>query len=46
MVALEVPGVPGGPRKKLEFTIHATDEQRIATVDVAVSELGEEEAGR
>lgn len=46
VVALVVPGVPGGPRKQLEFTIQATDEQRIAVVDVEVSELDEEEAGR
>ncbi|MGH3652210.1 hemolysin family protein [Glutamicibacter sp.] len=46
VVSLVVPGVPGGPRKKLEFTIHATDQQRIASVDVAVAEHEEGEAAR
>ena len=43
VVRLVVPGEPGGPHKELEFTIHATDGQRIASVDVTVSEQAEGE---
>ncbi|MFJ2350621.1 hemolysin family protein [Glutamicibacter sp. NPDC087673] len=46
VVRLMVPGEPGGPHKELEFTIHATDGQRIASVDVTVSEQAEGEDAR
>ncbi|PRB75386.1 hypothetical protein CQ012_12750 [Arthrobacter sp. MYb214] len=46
VVRLVVPGEPGGPHKELEFTIHATDGQRIASVDVTVSEQAEGEDAR
>ncbi|MEG0213393.1 MAG: hemolysin family protein [Glutamicibacter sp.] len=46
VVRLVVPGMPGGPHKELEFTIHATDGQRIASVDVTVSEQAEGEDAR
>ncbi|UYQ77312.1 hemolysin family protein [Glutamicibacter sp. JL.03c] len=45
-ISLVVPGLPGAPRKQLVFRIHATEGQRIATVDVAVSELDEGELAR
>ncbi|MGJ3402396.1 hemolysin family protein [Glutamicibacter sp. Je.9.36] len=46
VVRLVVPGEPGEPHKELEFTIHATDGQRIASVDVTVSEQAEGEDAR
>ncbi|QIV86882.1 hemolysin family protein [Glutamicibacter mishrai] len=44
VVDLVVPGEPGSGPKELQFTIHAMDEQRIATIDVKVSEQVEGEA--